>query len=98
MPRGTIEFLESVNPNSNKLFLVKKKSKGARSKPKTQEMDKTIRATITVEVPYKNEYMNYGDKLNKKLKQIIADADFVPCSVQAGNLEPSTEPVIKETK
>jgi len=61
-------------------------------------MDKTIRATITIEIPYKNEYLNYGDKLNKKLKQIIADAEYVPCSVQAGNLEPSTEPVIKETK
>ena len=61
-------------------------------------MDKIIRATITIEVPYKNEYMNYGDKLNKKLKKIIADADFVSCSVQAGNLEPSTAPVIKETK
>ena len=28
-------------------------------------MDKIIRATITVEVPYSNELMNYGDKLNK---------------------------------
>ena len=93
-----IEYLKSLSLSNNKLFLVKKKSKGARSKPKTQEMDKIIRATITVEVPYKNEYMNYGDKLNKKLKQIIADADFVPCSVQAGNLEPSTEPAIKDKK
>jgi len=98
MPRGMTGFLENVNPNNNKLFLAKKKSKGARSKPKTQKMDKTIRATITIEIPYKNEYLNYGDKLNKKLKQIIADAEYVPCSVQAGNLEPSTEPVIKETK
>ena len=60
--------------------------------------NKIIRATITVEVPYKNEYMNYSDKLNKKLKQIIAEADFVPCGVQAGNLEPSKEPVIRESK
>ena len=30
---------------------------------------KTIRATITVEVPYENELMNYGTKLNKKIKQ-----------------------------
>jgi len=57
---------------------------------------KIIRATITVEVPYKNEYMNYGDKLNKKLKQIIADTDFVSCGVEAGNLQPSKEPVIRE--
>lgn len=61
-------------------------------------MDKIIRATITVEIPYKNEYLNYGDKLNKKLKQVIADAEYVPSSVQAGNLKPSTEPVLKETK
>ena len=59
-------------------------------------MDKIIRATITVEVPYKNEYLNYGDKLNKKLKQIIADTDFVSCGVEAGNLQPSKEPVIRE--
>jgi len=59
-------------------------------------MDKIIRATITVEVPYKNEYLNYGDKLNKKLKQIIADTDFVSCGVEAGDLATSKEPVIRE--
>lgn len=62
---------------------------------------KTIRATITVEVPYENELMNYGTKLNKKIKQIIAEADFVPCGIVAGNLEPSKEPVLRgknETK
>ena len=58
-------------------------------------MHKIIRATITVEVPYKNEYMNYGDKLNNKLKQVIADADFVPCEVEAGNLDYSKRPVLK---
>ena len=59
-------------------------------------MSKTIRATITVEVPYKNEYMNYGDVLNKKLKQVIADTDFIPHETQAGNLEPCTRPVIRD--
>ena len=58
-------------------------------------MDKIIRATITVEVPYSNELMNYGDKLNKKLKQVIADTDFIQHETQAGNLEPTTRPVIK---
>ena len=45
--------------------------------------------------------MNYGTKLNKKIKQIIAEADFVPCGIVAGNLEPSKEPVLRgknETK
>ena len=69
-----------------------------RKKMTKNKTNKIIRATITVEVPYKNEYMNYSDKLNKKLKQIIAEADFVPCGVQAGNLEPSKEPVIRESK
>ena len=59
-------------------------------------MAKTIRATITVEVPYKNEYMNYGDVLNKKLKQVIANTDFIPHETQAGNLEPCTRPVIRD--
>ena len=57
---------------------------------------KKIRATITVEVPYKNEYMNYGDALNKKIKQIVAEADYVSCGVEAGELEPSKEPVLRE--
>ena len=59
-------------------------------------MDKTIRATITVEVPYSNELLNDGNKLNEKLKQIIADTDYIPHETQAGNLEPTTRPVIKE--
>ena len=63
-----------------------------------EKTKKIIRATITVEVPYDNELMNYGDKLNKKLKQIIADTDFIPHETQAGNLKPCTRPVIKETK
>jgi len=58
---------------------------------------KTIRATITVEVPYSNELMNYGDKLNKKLKQVIADTDYIPHQTEAGELKPCTRPVIKET-
>lgn len=58
--------------------------------------DKIIRATITVEVPYENELMNYGDKLNKKLKQIIADSEFVQHEALVGNLQPSKRPVIRE--
>ena len=41
--------------------------------------------------------MNYGDKLNKKLKQIIADTDYIPHQTEAGELKPCTRPVIKET-
>ncbi len=59
-------------------------------------MKKVIRATITVEVPYKNDYMNYGDKFNKKIKQIIADTDYISCGIEAGNLKPCKEPVIRE--
>ena len=56
---------------------------------------KIIRATITIEVPYENELMNYGDKLNKKLKQVIADTDFIPHETQAGELAPCKRPVLK---
>jgi hypothetical protein len=59
-------------------------------------MDKVIRATITVEVPYSSELMNYGDKLNKKLKQVIADTDFIPHQTQAGELKPCTRPVVRD--
>lgn len=59
-------------------------------------MNKIIRSTITIEVPYENELMNYGDKLNKKLKQIIADTDFIPHETHAGELEPCKRPVIRE--
>ena len=58
-------------------------------------MDKIIRATIHVEVPYSNELLNYGDKLDAELKRVIANAPFLNCKVTAGNLEP-TALVIKE--
>jgi len=59
-------------------------------------VDKLIRATITVEVPYSNELLNDGRKLNEKLKQIIADTDFIPHETHAGELEPCKRPVIRE--
>lgn len=59
-------------------------------------MDKLIRATITVEVPYSNELLNDGSKFNKKLKQIIADTDYIPHETLAGELEPCQRPVIRE--
>ena len=49
-------------------------------------MDKVIRATIHVEVPYSNELLNYGDKLDAELKRVIANAPFLNCKVTAGNL------------
>lgn len=57
--------------------------------------EKKIRATITVELPYSNELLNYGDKLDKALRRVINSSDYISCSVVAGNLEPSKEPVIR---
>lgn len=58
---------------------------------------KKIRAHIVVELPYSNELLNYGDKLNEKIKQVIADTKFVQCKVTAGNnFEDNSIPVIKE--
>jgi hypothetical protein len=59
-------------------------------------MAKIIRATVTIELPYRNDLMNYGSKFSDKLKQIIADADFVPSTVHAGELEPCKSPVLKD--
>ena len=59
-------------------------------------MAKIIRATVTIEVPYRNDLMNYNELFSNKLKQIVADADFVPCSIHAGELEPCKSPVLKD--
>ena len=61
-------------------------------------MDKIIRATITIEVPYDNELLNYGNKLDQKLREVIDRTKHLSCSAQAGNLEPSTEPVLERLK
>tara|TARA_Y200000002_G_scaffold355663_1_gene336819 strand:+ start:210 stop:410 length:201 start_codon:yes stop_codon:yes gene_type:complete len=45
---------------------------------------RTIRATITIEVPYKNEYMNYGDKLDNELRRVINKTNYLSCHVVAG--------------
>lgn len=58
-------------------------------------MDKIIRATLTIEVPYDNELLNYGKKLDQKIREVIDRTDHLSCSVQAGELKPSKEPVIK---
>jgi len=47
---------------------------------------KTIQATIVVEVPYSNEYMNYGDKLDKELRRVIDKTPFLNCKVVAGKI------------
>jgi len=59
---------------------------------------KIIRATITVEVPYSNELMNDGRKLDKELKRIIKNADYIPHETEAGELDYSKRPVLKEKK
>jgi len=59
-------------------------------------MDKIIRATITVEVPYDNELLNYGSKLDQKLREVIDRTKYLSCSVQAGDLAHSKRPVIKD--
>lgn len=57
---------------------------------------KIIRATITVEVPYSNELLNDGSKLNAKIKEVLNNADFIPHETQAGDLEPCKRPVLKD--
>lgn len=59
------------------------------------EKEKKIRATITVELPWDNELLNYGYKLDKALRAVIDKTDHISCSVVAGELAPSKEPVIR---
>ena len=56
---------------------------------------KTIRATIQIEVPYSNEYMNYGDKLDTELRRVIDNTPFLNCGIEAGNLEPNGNPTLR---
>ena len=59
---------------------------------------KTIQATITIEVPYSNELMNYGYKLDKELRRVIDKAPYLSCKVVAGeNLDSNGMPVIRDT-
>ena len=59
-------------------------------------MAKVIRATIQIEVPYSNEFMNYGDKLDKELRRVTDNTDYLSCKVEAGNLEPNGNPTIRD--
>ena len=59
-------------------------------------MAKTIRATITVELPYSNELMNDGRKLDKELRRIIKNADYIPHETQAGELDSSKREVLRD--
>ena len=59
-------------------------------------MARTIRATITVEMPYSNDLLLYGDKLDAKIRDIINNADSIPCKITAGELDYSKRPVIRD--
>lgn len=58
---------------------------------------KTIQATIVVEVPYSNECMNYGDKLDAELRRVIDKTPFLNCKIVAGeNIDSNGLPVIRD--
>jgi len=49
-------------------------------------------------VPYSNEYMNYGDKLDKELRRVIDKTPYLNCKVVAGeNLDSNGLAVIRDT-
>ena len=59
---------------------------------------KTIQATIVIEIPYSNEYMNYGHKLDAELRRVIDKTPFLNCKIVAGdNLDSNGLPVIRDT-
>ena len=55
---------------------------------------KTILVTVAVELPYSNELLNYNDKLNSAVLDVIGDGKFA-CSVVAGNNLTSEHPINK---
>ena len=58
---------------------------------------KTIRATIQVEVPYTNELLNYGSKLDKELRKVIDNTSFINCKLEAGDLKHKGMPTLRNT-
>ena len=54
---------------------------------------KKIRATITVDLPYDDELLTHGGKLDAELKRVLT-SNFISCTIQSGELEASREPVI----
>ena len=56
---------------------------------------KTIRATIQIEVPYTNELMNYGSKLDNELRKVIDSSSYLSCKLEAGELEPNGMPTLR---
>lgn len=62
------------------------------------EKQKKIRATIVVDMPYDNELMNYGNKLNDKIRTIL-NQQYICCQVEAGYLRNDIGiPIITEKK
>ena len=61
-----------------------------------EKTNKKIRATITIEVDYDNELLNYGYKLQNKLREVINNTEFLTCGVEAGHLKPNGMPIIEE--
>jgi len=68
--------------------------KGYLERKMTKQKEKTIRATIKVEIPYSNEVLNNGTLLDKELRKVIDRTEHISCAVQAGFLD-SDSPVLK---
>ena len=57
-------------------------------------MTKSIIVTVAVQLPYSNELLNYNDKLNDAVLDVLKDGKFA-CSVVAGNDLTSEHPINK---
>lgn len=58
-----------------------------------------IRATLVVEFDYDNALLTDGELCDQKIKQVIADAEFLPCRINSGtDFSDDTLPVISEKK
>lgn len=52
-------------------------------------LERKIRATVIVELPYSNELLQDNKKLNNKIRAVLAQGEF-PCTVQTGKDLPFT--------
>jgi hypothetical protein len=68
--------------------------KGYLERKMAKQKEKTIRATIKVEIPYSNDVLNNGTLLDKEIRKVIDKTEHISCSLRAGYLD-SDAPVLK---
>ncbi len=92
MNNGTVVKVPNEETATNKS--IQTIGKGYLERKMTKQKEKTIRATIKVEIPYSNDVLNNGTLLDNEIRKVIDKTEHISCGVQAGYLD-SDAPVLK---